>query len=144
MRKFFLVVGAVGVLAMPALAAVGPQLVTLPAAASIVGGAPFFSDVRAFNTSYSSSLDVTATYRCFLAGAGGSCASGTPVFPFTLQPRESRALNDIVAQTCLAPNTAGGVEFSFTGESGQLVITSRLFSTQPTPTVGMFIPGLEA
>src|SRR5437016_6037088 len=117
MRKFFLVVAAVGVLAMPLAGQESAQLVTLPAAASIVGGAPFFSDVRAFNTSYSSSLDVTATYRCFLAGAGGSCTSGTPEFPFTLQPRESRALNDIVAQTFLAPNTAGGVEFAFTGAS---------------------------
>jgi plastocyanin len=40
------------------------------------------------------------------------------------------------------PNSAGGVEFSHTGESEQLVVTSRLFSTAPTPTVGMFIPGL--
>ena len=46
--------------------ALSAQTVTLPAAASIVGGAPFFSDVRAFNTSYTASLDVTATYRCFI------------------------------------------------------------------------------
>ena len=116
------------------------EQITLPAAASIVGGAPFFSDVRAFNTSYTAPLQVTATYRCFIPSP---CTGvGTQVFPFTLAPRESRAFDDMVRNTFNAPNTAGGVEFVFTGTSGQLVVTSRLFSTVPTPTVGMFIPGL--
>jgi hypothetical protein len=116
------------------------SVITVPAAASIVGVAPFFSDVRAFNTSYTSSLDVTATYRCFL----GACPPAPTEQAFTLLPRESRAFNDMVASPSAlnAPNSAGGVEFSFTGTSEQLVVTSRLFSTSPTPTVGMFIPGL--
>src|SRR5262245_40819396 len=42
------------------------ETVTLPAVASISGGAPFFSDVRVFNMSYTASLDVTATYHCFI------------------------------------------------------------------------------
>jgi plastocyanin len=117
--------------------------VTLPAAASIVGGAPFFSDVRAFNTSYTSSLEVTATYRCFIASIGSSCPSIAPQSTFTLVPRESRAFNDIVAATFLQPNTAGGVEFVFDAAEDQLVVTSRLYSTFPTPTVGMFIPGMD-
>jgi plastocyanin len=113
--------------------------VTLPAVASIVGGAPFYSDVRAFNTSYSASLNVTATYRCFI----GTCPSPAPSRSFALAPRQSMSFNDMVAGTFSAPNTAGGVEFGFSGLSDQLVVTSRLYSTSPTPTVGMFIPGLE-
>ena len=128
-----------GLSLVPLLA--GGEEVTLPAAASIVGGAPFFSDVRAFNTSYSAPLDVTAHYRCFIPSP--CSAVGAPQIQFTLAPRESRAFDDMVAATFLAPNTAGGVEFEFSGASGQLVVTSRLFSTAPTPTVGMFIPGLD-
>jgi len=119
--------------------------VTLPAAASIVGpevAAPFFSDIRAFNTSYSAPLDVTARYRCFIPSP--CSAVGAPQVQFTLAPRESKAFDDMVAATFLAPNTAGGVEFDFSGASGQLVVTSRLYSTVPTPTVGMFIPGLDS
>jgi len=115
------------------------ERVTLPAAASIVGGAPFFSDVRAFNTSYTDSLQVTATYRCFI----GTCAASAPTSTFTLAPRQSQAFDDMVASTFNSPNTAGGVEFDFSGQSDELVVTSRLYSTTPEPTVGMFIPALE-
>src|SRR5262245_46925419 len=117
--------------------------VTLPAAASIQGPeavAPFFSDVRVFNTSYTSALDVTASYHCFIPA---NCTAGQPSMNFTLQPRESRAFDDMVAQTFQAANTAGGIEFEFSGASEHLVVTSRLFSTAPQPTVGMFIPGLD-
>jgi plastocyanin len=141
MRKLFLLsavfLGFAGTLRAQA------SIITLPAAASIVGGAPFFSDVRAFNTSYASSLEVTATYRCFIASIGSSCPSIAPQSTFTLVPRESRAFNDIVAATFLQPNTAGGVEFVFDAAEDQLVVTSRLYSTFPTPTVGMFIPGMD-
>jgi plastocyanin len=115
------------------------SVVTLPAVASIQGLDPFFSDVRAFNTSYATSLEVTATYRCFL----GTCPAAPVQQTFTLQPRESRAFDDIVASPSgfNAPNSGGGVEFSFPGTAEQLVVTSRLFSTSPTPTVGMFVPG---
>ena len=121
-------------------AALSAQTVTLPAAASIVGGAPFFSDVRAFNTSYTESLTVDATYRCFI---GNPCPGTAPETTFTLGPRESRAFDDIVVSAFNAPNTAGGVEFEHSGSGDQLVVTSRLYSTAPTPTVGMFIPGLD-
>jgi plastocyanin len=113
--------------------------VTLPAVASIVGGAPFFSDVRAFNTSYTDDVTVSARYRCFIPSA---CNPTTESVQFTLAPRESRAFNDVVVSLFQAPDTAGGVEFEYTGAAGQLVVTSRLYSTAPTPTVGMFIPGL--
>ena len=80
-----------------AVAALHAEVVTLPAAASIQGGNPFFSDVRVFNTSYSTSLHVTATYRCFIAGAATSCPSPGPTLQFDLAPRESRAFDDMVA-----------------------------------------------
>ena len=134
MRK--LVLSLAVVLAASGLSA---EDVTLPAAASIVGGAPFFSDVRVFNTSYANVLDVTAHYRCFIT----CTAVGTPDIQFTLNPRESRSFNDIVRNTFQAPNTAGGIEFEHGGGSDQLVVTSRLYSTDPQPTVGMFIPGVK-
>jgi plastocyanin len=135
MRKSILILLA-GFLCTGALLA---ERITLPAAASIVGGAPFFSDVRAFNTSYTDSVQVTATYRCFIGCAAGAAPNTT----FTLLPRQSQAFDDMVASTFGSPNTAGGVEFDFSGQSGQLVVTSRLFSTAPEPTVGMFIPALD-
>jgi len=136
------VLGAAASLTAPALRA---EVVTLPAAASIQGGNPFFSDVRAFNTSYSASLHVTATYQCFIAGANTTCPSSAPTLQFDLAPRESRAFDDMVASPAgfAAHDTAGGVEFETSGADGQLVVTSRLYSTSPQNTVGMFIPGLR-
>jgi plastocyanin len=120
-------------------ASAGAERVTLPAAASFRGQSPFFTDVRIFNTSYASSLEVTATYRCFL----GACPAVPPQVTFSLGPRESAPFEDMVATAFGATGTAGGVEFDFTGAPGQLVVTSRLFSTEPSPTVGMFVPGLR-
>ncbi len=137
MRKLLLAVGVFAFLAGGTAAA--QNWLTLPAADSFVGGAPFFSDVRAFNTSYSESLDVTATYHCFIPSP---CAAGTPSVTFTLAPRESHAFDDMVLNTFNAPDTAGGIEFGYAGTQDQLVVTSRLFSTLPEPTVGMFIPGM--
>ena len=129
-------------MALVAAVAVG-DVVTLPAAASIQGGNPFFSDVRVFNTSYTASLDVTATYRCFIATV--ACPGTAPVMTFTLAPRESKAFDDMVAAASGfdAHDTAGGIEFEFSGPEDQLVVTSRLFSTFPHDSVGMFIPGLD-
>jgi plastocyanin len=137
MRKTFLLL-----LPLLALAAsLSAEVVTLPAAASIVGGAPFYSDVRVFNTSYGIPLSVTATYRCFIATL--ACPVVPPQVQFTLAPRESRAFNDICAEAFHSPDTAGGVEFEFDGTESQLVVTSRLYSTSPLDSVGMFIPGLD-
>ncbi len=131
----------VSLILFSAVATVGAEDLTLPAAASLVGVAPFFSDVRAFNTSYTDALEVTARYRCFIPPT--NCPVGTPEFSFTLAPRESMAFNDMVRITFVAPDTAGGVEFEHSGSGDQLVVTSRLYSTEPQPTVGMFIPGLR-
>lgn len=115
---------------------------TLPAAASIVGVAPFYSDVRVFNTSYTASIEVAATYRCFL----GACPATVARETFVLSPRESKAFNDMVVSVFEAPNSAGGVELDIGSgaTASDIVVTSRLYSTSPTPTVGMFIPGVPA
>ena len=62
---------------------------------------------------------------------------------FSLAPREALAFDNMVAQTFGAPNTAGGIEFEFDDVAEKLVVTSRLYSTEPEPTVGMFIPGVD-
>jgi hypothetical protein len=126
------------------LLAISPSLraetLTLPAVASLPPGsaaAPFFSDVRVFNTSYASPVSVTAVYRCFL----GTCPGAAPQATFTLAARESRAFDDIVATAFDAPSSAGAAEFTSAGTS--IRVTSRLYSTAPVPTVGMFVPGLR-
>jgi hypothetical protein len=119
----------------------GQERVTIPAVASIVGAAPFFSDVRVSNTSYTSPLGITATYRCFL----GSCPAAPQPLTFTLAPRETRAFDDVVVAAFQAPNSAGGLELALLGgaPASSVAVTSRLYSTFPTPTVGMFVPGLR-
>ena len=124
--------------AFAAAAASAQEQITLPAAASIQGISPFFSDVRIFNTSYTSAANITATYRCFL----GPCPAVAPQITVNLASRDSQAYNDIVANAFGSPNTAGGIEFTSDTAPGTLIITSRLYSTSPNPTVGMFIPGL--
>ena len=117
------------------------ETITLPAVTSLPVGAaasPFFSDVRVFNTSHSSAVSVTAVYRCFL----GTCPPAAPQVSFVLGPRESRAFDDMVLATFNAPSSAGAVEFTSSGTDVR--VTSRLFSTAPVPTVGMFIPGLRS
>ena len=124
-----------------AIGASAQDRITVPAVASIVGASPFFSDVRIFNASNSALLQVKGTYRCFL----GACPASAAVVHFELAPREARALDDIVVNTFGAPNSAGGVEFDEEsgGSVADLVVTSRLYSTAPVPTVGMFIPGVR-
>jgi hypothetical protein len=128
---------AVGIVAACACAgSAAAETLYLPAAASVVGLSPFYSDLRAFNTSYTDTLTVAATYRCFI----GSC-SGPPQV-FTLGPRESRAFDDVCVSLFAAPDSAGAIELSHSGTDGALVVTSRLYATSPTPTVGMFVPAL--
>ena len=80
---------------------------TLPTAASIVGAAPFFSDVRVFNTSYTDiSLEVHGHYRCFIGPARrwrGRAVHGRAARDPVLQRHGGRRVP--------APNTAGGIEF---------------------------------
>ncbi len=135
LRFVRLVCGAAFVFALEAFSRA--ETIYLPAAASVVGAAPFYSDVRAFNTSYTKTLTVTADYRCFI----GACSAA--VRTFALAPRESKAFDDICASLFALPGTAGAVELTHDGVDGDLVVTSRLYSTAPTPTVGMFVPALS-
>ncbi|HEY2798550.1 MAG TPA: plastocyanin/azurin family copper-binding protein [Thermoanaerobaculia bacterium] len=123
-----------------ALALDDPNRITLPTAASIVGVAPFFSDVRVFNTSYDATISLEATYRCFI----GPCPSVDRGLQIVIAPRETKSFNDIVGVAFSEPNTAGGIEFVVTagGSAADIGVTSRLYSTSPVPTVGMFIPGV--
>ena len=134
-------VNALVLLFLATSATLPAETLTLPAVASLPPGsaaAPFFSDVRVFNTSYTSPVSVTAVYRCFL----GTCPGAAPQATFTLAARESRAFDDVVATTFDAPSSAGAAEFT---SAGTLVrVTSRLYSTAPVPTVGMFVPGLQS
>jgi len=127
------------VIAALAAAPAGGTTITVPAAASIQGISPFFSDVRVFNTSYDGPVTITATYRCFL----GNCPGTPPELTIDLAARDSQAFNDIVAGAFATPDSAGGIEFTFDGDPDLIIVTSRLYSTAPTPTVGMFIPGLD-
>ena len=112
------------------------ETIYLPAAASVVGAAPFYSDVRVFNTSYTATRTVTAEYRCFT----GFCSAAPQ--SFTLGPRQSLAFDDVCVSLFASADSAGAVEFTHGGSDGEVVITSRLYSTAPSPTVGMFVPGL--
>lgn len=140
--KTFLIAGLLLAAGVPAGALDDPNRVTIPTVASIVGAAPFFSDVRVFNTSYQSTISVEASYRCFI----GACPAGVPQIQIVLPPRQSSAFNDIVAAAFAAPNSAGALELQVTsgGTAADIGVTSRLYSTAPTPTVGMFVPGVPA
>jgi len=122
-------------------AGLAAETLTISAVASLPAGSaasPFFSDVRVFNTSYTSAASVTAVYRCFL----GACPAFAPQATFTVAPRESRAFDDMVLTAFGAPSSAGAVELTSSGTS--LRVASRLYSTAPMATVGMFVPGLKA
>src|SRR5262249_19240928 len=107
------------ILATPASSQI--ERITIPAVASIVGVSPFFSDVRVFNTSYASAVEITATYRCFL----GSCPAALATETFVLAPRQARAFDDMVATTFHAANSAGGVELDITsgGSAADVAVT---------------------
>ncbi len=112
------------------------ETVTLPVVASAagVGGVPFVSDVRVFNTSYTDALTVTAVYR--FNGA-------TRVFE--LGAREAKAFDDIGVSLFGAPGSVGAVEFTSPADAGTLVVSSQLRSPAAGGGfVGMFVPGLPS
>ena len=110
------------------------ETVTLPVAVSAVGvgGVPFVSDVRVFNTSYGEVLNVTAIYRF-----NGKQSA------FQLGPRGAQALDDICVGLFATPNSLGAIDFITDGQAGQLTVTSQLRSPAAQGGhVGMFVPGL--
>jgi hypothetical protein len=126
------------------------ETLTVPAVASFPegsAGSPFFSDVRVFNTSYTSLVSVTAVYRCFL----GACPGTAPQVTFVLGERESRAFDDMIRVAFNAPSSAGAVELTSSGDSVR--VTSRLYSPEGDErlaagvtggTNGMFVPGMKS
>ena len=115
-------------------AALSAETVTLPVAASVsgVGGVPFVSDVRVFNTSYTDVLAVTAIFRF-------NGASQT----FQLAPREAKAFDDICVSLFATPGSLGAVDFTSPAPQGTLVVSSQLRSPVSTGGfTGMFVPGL--
>ena len=137
MKRLALSVFSCGIALVPA--SLLADMLTLPAVTSLPVGAaasPFFSDVRVFNTSYTSSVSVTAVYRCFV----GACPGTAPQVTFVLGARESRAFDDMILSSFGAASTAGAVEFTSSGDSVR--VTSRLYSPVATGgTNGMFVPG---
>ena len=128
----FFLLGAVMPLVFPGCGRA--ETITLPVAISAtgVGGVPFVSDVRVFNTSYTDVLTVTAIYRF-----GGHQST------FQLAAREARAFDDICVGLFATPNSLGAIDFVTNGQDGQLTVTSQLRSPAPEGGhVGMFVPGL--
>jgi hypothetical protein len=77
-------------------------------------------------------------YRCSL----GDCGEPTTTTNFDLEPGAFLPLNDLVGGTFVRPESGGAVEVS---ADGAIAATSRLYTpSHPAPTVGMFVPGLEA
>src|SRR5262249_3099654 len=127
---------ALGVALLAAPLSLRADTVTLPVAASAtgVGGVPFVSDVRVFNTSYTNAINVTAVYRF-----NGS----TQVFQ--LAPREARGFDDICVSLFSTPSSLGAVGFTSDGAAGELVVTAQLRSPAGGGGfVGMFVPGLAS
>ena len=108
--------------------------VSLPAVASLHGrGNSFFlSDVAVFNTSQFPT-SVVVRYHCF-----PTCSASEQTL--TLAPGEMRILPDIVNSVFGAPETGGAIDFD---ARVPIVVGSRLYTPEhPSPTVGMFVPGL--
>jgi hypothetical protein len=97
-------------------------------------GVALFTRTCAFNTLYRDA-DRNGRLQRFI----GACSAAPQSFSLG---RESRAYNDVSVSLFSSPNSAGAIEFSHSGPDGDVVVTSRLYSTSPTPTVGMFVPGL--
>ena len=118
-----------------------PRVVTLPAAASLHGGAGTFfrSDLAVFNDDLVGVPFVTARYRCFL----GACTE-SPV-TFDVGPGATAIFSDAVATLFGAPESAGWIELTQTSHiGGRISVTSRLYTPGPfRGTVGMTVPGLE-
>ncbi len=114
------------------------NVVTIPAVSSLHGAPPtyFHSDVAVFNTSFQEPTRVTAKYRC-LASA---CPEQTRTF--MVPPRALSSYDDIVVTLFQQPETGGAVELA---SDQPLIVTSRLYTpARPSPTLGMFVPGLRA
>jgi photosystem II stability/assembly factor-like uncharacterized protein len=112
-----------------------PSFVTIPAAASLHGrnGAYFHSEVFVWNPSLFTA-DIDFQYHCLACGDVQKTVS--------LAPLEMRAFEDIATSLFDSPESGGAVTLDC---QRRIVVTSRLYTPdRSAPTVGMFVPGLEA
>jgi hypothetical protein len=120
---------------------VPPRVVTVPAAASLHGGAGTFfrSDLAVFNDDVAGLLLANARYRCFL----GPCTESQATLD--VGPGATAIFSDAVATLFAAPESAGWIELNQTSQiGGRMSVTSRLYTPGPfRGTVGMSVPGLE-
>lgn len=105
------------------LAVTDRSSVTIPAAASRAGanGTFFRTDLWLHNGSGTSGVDVTVRLRCALASA---CGSGPRTF--TLAPRATRLLPDVVGDALGAPGGSGALEITWPRDGGPVTAFSRV------------------
>ena len=97
----------------------------------------FHSDVRVFN---GGNQPVTVTPTFYPRGNAPARAAA----PFTLQPREVRAFDNVLPSVFNSTGTGGLLVFTTNGESS-LVTTGRTYSIAPNGgTFGQFIPGVTS
>jgi len=110
---------------------------TIPVAASIHGanGTFFHSDLWVLARSFTSSVAVTAVYRCF---GGANCGTARTI---TLAPRESRLISDVIGTLFGVPESGGAIELSWDTFNGPLTARTRLFTPSSPPSYGFGVAG---
>ena len=115
--------------------------VTVPAVASIHGVNAFFhTDIWLYSSDVNT-LNVTATYYCYLAYS--SCGSGPQTF--SIGPGTGQSGSDIVQTQFGAPETAGALVFRYssTSSNNTLKVLTRTYTPSlPSPTNGASVPGV--
>jgi hypothetical protein len=116
--------------------------VTVPAVANIhgVNNAFFHTDVWLYSSDVNT-LDVTATYYCYLQYP--SCGSGPQTF--SIDPGTGQSYSDVVGTVFGAPETAGALVFRYssTSSNNTLKVLTRTYSPSlPNPTNGASVPGV--
>jgi hypothetical protein len=115
--------------------------VTVPAVASIhgVNGAFFHTDLWA-HSSDANTLNVTATYYCYL---GQNCGAGTQTF--SIDPGTGQTFSDVAGTAFGAPETAGALvlRYSSTSSNNTLKVLTRTYTPSlPNPTNGATLAGV--
>jgi len=85
--------------------------------------------------SFTSSVAVTAVYRCF---GGANCGTARTI---TLAPRESRLISDVIGTLFGVPESGGAIELSWDTFNGPLTARTRLFTPSSPPSYGFGVAG---
>ena len=117
------------------VSASGARLVLPAASIAWPNGTLSHLDLRVFNTSYISAVEIETVYR--RAGCG-TCAP--PASRFTVGPRQNVALDDAVTSLFGESETPGAIELQYDDTAGPVIVTSRLYASAPaTPEYGGFL-----